>query len=137
MKGTKERESWGSEENGDNIRWERERLRVKGPRRALRTGAAGLRSREEGKLKWGKGRQLGRKKGAKQRKGGRTVGEKNVRMVICALKKLPDSEEMDLILSSTEIQNWTTKVSHRRYREGGGRAETDQKGGKKGDYWDE
>ena len=41
----------------------------------MRAGVVGRRSLDEGKLKRGKGRQLGRKKGANWRKGGKKVGE--------------------------------------------------------------
>lgn len=78
------KESWGQRGMVTSIRWERERPRSKGPK----AGNAGRRSQEEGKLKWGKGRRLRRKKGAMWRKGGSNVGDKNVGMVVCALKKL-------------------------------------------------
>lgn len=50
-----------------SIRWERG-CGVKHPRSAIRARAARRRSHEEGTLKWGEGRQLGRKKGKTEEK---------------------------------------------------------------------
>lgn len=71
-KTTKKRESWGQRGMVTSIRWREIGWGIKDPRSA---GAVGWRSLEKGKPKWGKGRQLGRKKGANWRKGGKKVGE--------------------------------------------------------------
>lgn len=80
---TSRRELEGDKEEGElrsegivtSIRWRENGWGVKDPSSAIRAGVVGRRSLDEGKLKRGKGRQLGRKKGANWRKGGKKVGE--------------------------------------------------------------